>query len=162
MEGKCLLRCCVHPTVNNVRLGTYQLACFLSHFIELKVQSGSVPFTKLFFSFEYWGKLLGRSKSKTQNRHYKIERACSWIETVYSFSVYLYRTESCIGQRLFERLCSAVEPLEQIQCSYLAYRTEGSVGSVSEQNWTRVFIMQSNHWSKSSVQNTNRTCLPQN
>ena len=29
----------------------------------------SMPFTKLFFSFEYWGKLLDKSKSKTQNRH---------------------------------------------------------------------------------------------
>ena len=35
---------------------------------------------------------------------------------LYSFSVYLYRTESSIGQLFLERLCSPVEPLEQIQC----------------------------------------------
>ena len=85
-----------------------------------------------------------------QRVHHRIERACSWIETVYSFSVYLYRTESSIGQLFLERLCSPVEPLEQIQCWNLAYRTEGWVGSVNE----RVY-----HTVKSSVQNTNRICF---
>ena len=50
-----------------------------------------------------------------------------------------------------ERVCSPVEPLEQIQCWNLAYRTEGSVGSVSEQNWTSVFIIQSNPAFKTQI-----------
>ena len=69
MEGECFL--CYFIVSEHI-----ELACFFSHFIELKVQSGSVPFTKLFFSFEYWGKLLDKSKSKTQNRH-ETEPACS-------------------------------------------------------------------------------------
>ena len=57
-----------------------------------------------------------------------------------------------------ERLCSPVEPLEQIQCWNLAYRTEGWVGSVSEQNWTSVFIIQSNPVFKTQI----GSVLPQN
>ena len=50
-----------------------------------------------------------------------------------------------------ERVCSPVEPLEQIQCWNLAYRTEGSVSSVSEQNWTSVFIIQLNPVFKTQI-----------
>ena len=81
-----------------------------------------------------------------QRVHHRTERACSWIETVYCFSVYTYRSESYIG------LCLSFEPLRQIQRSNIAYRTGGSVG---QRFWTELIMNQcvypSNHWF-SSVQ----------
>ena len=76
-----------------------------------------------------------------QRVHHRTERACSWIETVYCFSVYTYRSESYIG------LCLSFEPLRQIQRSNIAYQTGGSVG---QRFWTELImnqcVYQSNHW----------------
>ena len=47
MEYHCFLCRCVYPTVNNFIVSEHiEPACFLSHFIEMKVQLGSVPFYK--------------------------------------------------------------------------------------------------------------------
>ena len=74
-----------------------------------------------------------------QRVQHRTERACSWIETVYCFSVYTYRSESYIG------LCLSFELLRQIQRSNIAYRTDGSVG---QRFWTELnqCVYQSNHW----------------
>ena len=40
MEDHCFLCCCVYPTVNNFIVSEHiELACFLSHFIEMKHES---------------------------------------------------------------------------------------------------------------------------
>ena len=87
-----------------------------------------------------------------QRVHHRIERACSWIESVFLLCLPISNWKFHRAAFL-ERLCSPVEPLEQIQCWNLAYRTEGWVGSVSELN-ERVY-----HTVESSVQNTNRICF---
>ena len=89
-----------------------------------------------------------------QRVHHRIERACSWIETVYSFSVYLYRTESSIGQLfgkiVFTSRTTRANPvlkssISNWRLSRQCFRTE-----LNE----RVY-----HTVESSVQNTNRICF---
>ena len=60
------------------------------------------------------------------------------------------------GSFFLERLCSPVEPLEQIQCWNLAYRTEGRL---SRQCFRTELNERVYHTVESSVQNTNRICF---
>ena len=67
--------------------------------------------------------------------------------------VFIDLSSSLVGQPACknEYLCSSIEPLEQIQRSNLAYRTEGSVGQPFRTELNEC-VYQSNHWSKSRIQ----------
>ena len=88
-----------------------------------------------------------------QRVHHRTERGCFWIETVYCFSVYTYRTQWKLHRAVFivrttranpafkysmsnwrfsravflnrtEPVCLSVKPLEQIQCSNIVLKTQ--------------------------------------
>ena len=136
-----------------------ELACFLSHFIELKVQSGSVPFTKLFFSFEYWGKLLDKSKSKIQNRH-ETEPSCSpqnWTSVFLNRnSVLKVPSGSVFWKSVLSSRTTRANPVFKSSISNWRFpnRTEDTV---------RVCLSCCRTAGANPVfKHTNRTCLPQN
>ena len=114
VEGERFLCCCLYWTVYNFIVSEHiKLACFLSlclYQAESSIRKPVLYKTLLQIRIsrktvrqEQVQHLRHKINTKPNQRvHHRIEQVCSWIKTVYYFSVYPYWSESFIGQRLLK------------------------------------------------------------